>query len=388
MTGRPPLRTRRQMLGLLGVFTTVTASDLAAQTAGRDRGIGGTGLAPTSGSGEDRGIGGTGFVGTIQRFGSIIVNDARITYPAHVAVRIDGKARRASDLRIGHVVHAVAVPESDRLTTRTIIVESEVVGPILSLAENTIEVMGQTVWIGTIARAPWWRKGVRVAVSGLRRADGLIVASLIERRPAGPARVSGILERDEDGYWIAGLKLVAADETLLGQRVTVTGRLTRGGLRPSSFRLAETSYGGRSVDRLSLESYVRAEGDVLRLASGQTVSGVPVSSELAYGGETRAILDTRIAVDGRLVLESIRISNAGGNGEGSGGAGSNAGPGGGPGPGPGGSPGGPGGGAAGGGHGGGHGGGGPGGGPGGGGPGGGGPGGGGPGGGGGGRGGP
>ncbi|PJI51852.1 hypothetical protein CTI14_52480, partial [Methylobacterium radiotolerans] len=40
----------------------------------------------------DRGIGGTGVIGTIRRFGSIVVNDLRIAYPPEVEVRIDGTA--------------------------------------------------------------------------------------------------------------------------------------------------------------------------------------------------------------------------------------------------------------------------------------------------------
>ncbi|TXN24582.1 hypothetical protein [Methylobacterium sp. WL9] len=45
---------------------------------------------------SDRGIGGTGVIGTIRRFGSIVVNDLRIGYPHDVAVRIDGAPARAA----------------------------------------------------------------------------------------------------------------------------------------------------------------------------------------------------------------------------------------------------------------------------------------------------
>ena len=72
---------------------------------------------------------GTGVIGTIRRFGSIIVNDLRIAYPPEVEVRIDGAVARAADLKIGHVVHVVARPEGGGLATRRIDVTSEVVGP-------------------------------------------------------------------------------------------------------------------------------------------------------------------------------------------------------------------------------------------------------------------
>ncbi len=40
-------------------------------------------------------------IGTIRRFGSIIVNDLRIAYPKDVAVRIDDAPATAADLKIG-----------------------------------------------------------------------------------------------------------------------------------------------------------------------------------------------------------------------------------------------------------------------------------------------
>lgn len=219
-------------------------------------------------------------------------------------------------------MRVVARPGADTLTTASIDVESEVVGPILSLADGSLNVMGQTVTTGMLQRARWWRKGVRVAVSGLRRTDGSIAASLIEPRPVGPARVAGILERDADGFWIGNLKLLAADEALLGRRVIAIGRLMRGGLSPSRLTADRALAQGAGVDLLSLETYLRAEAGRLRLGSGLDVRDAAFGSTLAAGQEIRAIVDARIEPDGQLRLESIRFSRSGGDGGG--------GPGGGP----------------------------------------------------------
>ncbi|MCX4197091.1 hypothetical protein OMR07_17215, partial [Methylobacterium organophilum] len=131
---------RRFVLRLLAGAATLLPGTIRSQESPRDQGIGGTGMMrtdePRNGSlGEgDRGIGGTGVIGTIRRFGSIVVNDLRIAYPPEVEVRIDGTAARAADLKIGQVVHVVARPEGGGLATRRIDVTSEVVGPVESVA--------------------------------------------------------------------------------------------------------------------------------------------------------------------------------------------------------------------------------------------------------------
>lgn len=327
-----PRVTRRGLFGLLGALSATPV--IAAPSQPRDVGIGGTGYAPTTSGGEDRGIGGTGFIGTIQRFGSIVVNDVRISYPPGASVRIDGEMRRTRDLRIGHVVRVVARPGRDSLSTAAIEVESEVVGPILALSGDMLDVMGQSVDIRGLPRAFWWRKGAWAAVSGLRRTDGVIVASLVEPRPAGTARVAGILERDADGFWIGRLKLTGVDEAALGRRVIVAGRLTRAGLTPARLTLDRAPVQAGSVDLLSIETYLRADGDRLRLGSGLAIRNAAFTA-LAAGREVRAIVDARLDADGELRAESIRVSDSGGDG---GGRGPGAGPAPGSGPAPGGGP--------------------------------------------------
>ena len=178
MSGRLAL-TRRALLASLGSVAAWRPA-IAAPEQPRDVGIGGTGFAPEGSAGSDRGIGGTGFVGTIQRFGSIIVNDSRIAYAQDVPVTIDGLVRSARDLRIGHVVRVVARPDAGGLVTNTIAVEREVVGPVTAVYRDGLDVLGQAVQMRSGEPSKRWRKGEHVAVSGLRRLDGTIVASLVE----------------------------------------------------------------------------------------------------------------------------------------------------------------------------------------------------------------
>lgn len=317
MTPRP-MPTRRAVLAALGAAAASLRPATAAPERPRDVGIGGTGFAPEGQGGGDRGIGGTGFVGTIQRFGSIVVNDRRIAYGPEVPVMVDGQLRGARDLRIGHVVRAVAQMDSSGLVTQAIAVDREVVGPVTAVSADAIEVLGQKVQIAGARPPGAWRRGQHVAVSGLRRLDGTIAASLVERSVQAPSHVLGVLERDDDGFWIGGLRLLVADDTHLGRRVAVIGRIVRGGFLPARIDIAPTIPAAASV---SIESYVRARDGHLQLGSGLSVRSDAFAYGLSPWEEFRAVLDGRFGLDGALSIDNIRLARTDGEGEGhSGGA--------------------------------------------------------------------
>ncbi len=139
--------TRRGLLRLLSGASWLAAAGPAGAAGDKilDQGIGGTGIRPGPDEEGDRGIGGTGVVGTIRGFGSIIVNDLRIAYPADVPVTIDGRPARVEDLRVGQVVRTLAQPGEGGLSTAGIAVIHEVVGPVQGLGADRLTVLGQTV---------------------------------------------------------------------------------------------------------------------------------------------------------------------------------------------------------------------------------------------------
>ena len=295
---------RRLVLRLL---TGAVALPVAAraQEAPRDQGIGGTGLRRSDepragGLGEgDRGIGGTGVIGTIRRFGSIIVNDLRIAYPADVAVLIDGDPAKASDLKIGQVVHVVARPEAGGLATRRIDVTSEVVGRVDSAAPGRLVVLGQTV--STAGLPGDWKPGSRVAVSGLRRPDGVIVASLIEVRDTGPERVAGPVRRGPDGgLRIGGLRLAGADALPQGKRALVTGEISGGTLQVTNAANIGLPF-PPGLKRVSIEAYIGRAGTGLDLGSGYFASGRGDAS-VPRRGSVRAVLNAALSPDGALTV--------------------------------------------------------------------------------------
>ncbi|MBR0950967.1 DUF5666 domain-containing protein [Bradyrhizobium canariense] len=257
---RPPLISRRLLL--MGFWLAGTAMARAQVRRGTDQGIGGTGIT----RGDDHGIGGTGIVGVIQRFGSIYVNGERIAYASDVPVRIDGEAASTKGLRIGQLARVVATRQADgTLVTRNITIASEVSGPIEAVKGNELTVLGQKVVASD--KESKLRAGTQVAVYGLRRTDGVIVASLVEPRREARDRVTGLVERGPDGLRIGGLKLNGVDPLLVGQRVQIEGSASQGAMRAAHTRIDDFS-DLVGASRLSIEAYVQRAGANLQLGSG------------------------------------------------------------------------------------------------------------------------
>jgi len=293
-----PTISRRSLLAVLWLAGT---GRLSAQVRTvEDRGIGGTGL---TSDGDDRGIGGTGIVGVIQRFGSIVVNGERIGYPANVPVRIDGEAASVKALRIGQMARVVALRDRNgTLITRRIDVASEVVGPIDAVKADEMSVLGQRV--RTTGSKDRHRPGTRVAVFGLRRNDGVIVASLIEPRAGATVRVAGVLERGRDRLMrIGGLIVEGANGSLMGRRIVAEGRMANGVMRIDRARPDDFS-DLAGANRLLIEAYVRRTGDDLQLGSGYVLRDL--SRFQPSRGEARVVVNATFGGAGRLQVDSIR----------------------------------------------------------------------------------
>ncbi|MCS3502632.1 hypothetical protein M2189_007857 [Bradyrhizobium japonicum] len=257
---RPPLISRRLLL--TGFWLAGTAMAHAQVKRGTDQGIGGTGIR----RGDDHGIGGTGIVGVIQRFGSIYVNGERVTYASDVPVRIDGEAASPKALRIGQLARVVATRQADgTLVTRNITIASEVAGPIEAVKGNELTVLGQKIVASD--KESKLRAGTQVAVYGLRRTDGVIVASLIEPRREAIERITGLVERGPDGLRIGGLRLSGVDPLLVGQRAQIEGRSSQGTMQAARTRIDDFS-DLVGASRLSIEAYVQRVGSNLQLGSG------------------------------------------------------------------------------------------------------------------------
>jgi hypothetical protein len=271
---KQPIISRRLLLA--GLWFAGSCPAWALDQRGDDQGIGGTGIIHRN---DDRGIGGTGIVGVIQRFGSIFVNGERISYAPNVPVLIDGAVTSAKALRIGQVARILALRQANgTLTTRRIELVSEVTGPIESVKTGEITVLGQKVI--SAGSESWRRPGTQVAVFGLRRTDGVIVASLVEPRSDNATRVAGLLERDRGALRIGGLRLDGMNAALVGRRVQAEGQVVQGAMR------------------------VWRVGSDLRLGSGYVARDVSRFQPTA--GEARVVVDATRDSSGGLRVESVR----------------------------------------------------------------------------------
>ena len=293
---------------LLRTFGGLALSDLGyARAAGdppRDQGIGGTGMSAAPPIEGDRGIGGTGVIGTIRRFGSIVVNDLRIAYPTDATVMIDGRDARIADLRLGQVVSVLAHGSRGRLTTRTIMVEHEVVGPIETVEGATLRVLGQTIDLGK-AR-PGFALGDWVSVSGLRRINGSIVASLVEPATIRTARVNGPVTRRDGQLRIGDLALPAGAAPFADARALAQGHLEGTRFATTSIVSASGPDSLPGARALSVEAYAVRDGAGLRLGSGFALDGT--TSTRAISGRT--VLQFERESDGALRLRGARPTAA------------------------------------------------------------------------------
>jgi len=309
---------RRGFASLLMSGAAVWASRVAAMAPNEaDRGYAGfdgNAVDPAETLGQDRGIGGTGVIGTIRGFGSIVVNELRVGFPAGVRVMVDGRPATPRDLKLGQVVHVLARNHGGGLVTRAIVVRSEVVGPIDVAGPRGLVVLGQHVELEDGLPPLDYLRGDMVAVSGLRRPDGTLVASLVETRPAGPSRLGGPLATGSDGRLTIGtLRIAGLAPSLAGRRVLLVGR--RIGEEFHATRVdVEPRVPFAAADRVSLEGYVARAPNGIRFGSGLDIEVGSATGALRAAvpadQSVLAVVTAKAGPEGRLRVESLRVQRS------------------------------------------------------------------------------
>ena len=149
----------------------------------------------------------------------------------------------------GQVVEVEADGDGQRVRARSIAVRHEVAGRIESIdrTSGTIVVLGQTVSAdkGVVADQKGPRShsqsdlsvGDSIDVSGLRRDDGVIVASRVDRRETGgSALIRGTVTAvDDAGFTVSGLRIAAPPNHQLtrpavGTKLAVIGAMSQDAL--------------------------------------------------------------------------------------------------------------------------------------------------------------
>jgi Domain of unknown function (DUF5666) len=309
--------------GIGGTGAQPTGKPPGDTKKGKDRGgVGGTGISERDGGG----IGGTGIVGVITGFGSVCVNGLEVGYDAGSRVETDGEPSAADRLEVGQLVVIEAERRDGELWAKQLAVRNVAVGPIAAsdARRGEIEVLGQRVMIDDATRladaggAALGRgdltPGRFVAVSGLRRANGSVVATRIESRaPRAQVSVSGPLSaQGRDQFAVAGLGVVppagGVPPAVVDDIALVVGRLDAATGTLHAERIEPALDFAAAPERLSVEGFVQQ-----RSSAGFRIDHIDVDvSKLGAGAavataDTRVVVSGPVAADGRLKAERIDL---------------------------------------------------------------------------------
>ena len=257
-----------------------------------DRGIGGTGIDNNAIQTADRGIGGTGIVGVVTGFSSVCVAGLEVGYDSTTPVNIAGSPASVEELRAGQVVAIDATQNSTGLRATTIRVRHEVTGPVQSVsADGVLTVAGQRVILDPAVRGVTaLKRGDWVAVSGIRRPEGAIVATRVDYATPGVVTVHGRLDESNQVWRLGGLIVQTAPGSTLpsGRFVVATGEernseLLTDSIVPDLLVSNPPAYFGDAAQRFVIESFVRAADGSIETSGGFSarLAGAPSEAGLS-----------------------------------------------------------------------------------------------------------
>lgn len=299
-------------------------------------GVGGTGAPGRSGVGGSgniaSGVGGTGkavgVVGTITGFASICIDGVEVNYTPTTTVSVNGLPGSLNNLAVGQVVTVSAAgdgSDSGVVSGVQVSILNAVAGPIAAInaSAQSFTVLGQNVRVTAqtliadatgIKTFDFLQTGALVRVSGLRLANGDIVASRVETALSlDQASVLGpVTASDATGFSIYGLRVAYADVTgsssVTSGEVMVSGILNGGSLQAQRISVGPSLDFAQQVDKLVLEGYIDSIG-----TSTMTVGGVSVSLAatplVSSGGIADLRVNQRIQVYGRLLPDHSIVAD-------------------------------------------------------------------------------
>ena len=282
------------------------------------------------------GIGRTGFAyGPITTFGSVVVNGVRYD-TSGAGFTVNDPAGSQSDLSVGDVVIVKGTVNSDGVTgtADSVSFEDAVTGPVqeVDIPLSFMVVLGQTVLIspdtsfddsfGTASLAGV-SVGMIVEVSGQYDANGDIVATRVEPKPAGSQfEVHGQVS----GLDAAGTTFMLSD-LVVDYGSALLDNFPGGQISNGDFVEAKGNALGAGDDliatRVELEALLPAAGDgdsgeiegfITRFASAQDfdVAGFPVTtngSTVFEGGSAADLgLNVKVEAEGRVDAQGVLVA--------------------------------------------------------------------------------
>lgn len=289
-----------------------TANGVIAKEAG----IGGTGHV-----GGEGGIGGTGIVGIITGFGSVWVNGLEVQYDAKTEIGGNGSTT-SSDLAIGQVVVIEAKEKNKELHANKISAINAVAGAVSKVDTNNgkFEVLGQTVMTNVKTVFPdkqgllLPKAGDQVKVSGLRMANGEIVATRIEHatQKIEPMIVGPVTAINGNLIEIYGLHIAVTTSKAMnvGTEISIQGELSGGVLIARNVHSSPASDLFGKTEQVNLQGYLEASSKDGQLKMGNieiVVADSAKGSEKIKAGELVQIMG-RYASDHKVLVDRIEIS--------------------------------------------------------------------------------
>jgi len=293
-------------------------------------------------------------VGPISGFGSVIVNGVRYDTD-NAEFIINGKTGSQADLGVGsYITVEASVDSSGNATAQSVKYNDEVQGPISSIdtVNNRMVVLGQTVIIDgntsfdsliTPRSLLGLAVGDIVEISGTSDADGNIIASRVEREPAGSGyEIRGVVANLDTNsltftinqltidYSQAVLEDFGTNSLVNGILVDAEGRNLNNADALIATKVEYEGADGRDDDSVGNENdEAEIEGIVTEFISSSDfkLAGVSIitsgSTRYKYGTAADIALNVRLEVEGRydaaqaLVAEEIEFKNSNSSGGGS-----------------------------------------------------------------------
>ena len=270
----------------------------------------GTGLAASSAT--------RGIYGTVTGYASLCV--------AGIEVQIDSASASLSGEgtelpAIGETIEVLASGEGDSVQARSITRRPAAIGPVESIdtKAGTARVLAQAVVFDGATRSRGrdgndsdvagaaLREGEMVRVSGLRRADGVIVAARLDRAAGDTVTLTGVVSRSGRGEML--VSRIRIDTTAIttptpkkGEQVTVRGRVVEGRIVAEVLEQPLAALTSAGVERLDVEGFVANDGRTVSVGALQMEA--PRSAAVASGARVR--FSASIAKGGTVAVQHVR----------------------------------------------------------------------------------
>ncbi|HMH16902.1 MAG TPA: DUF5666 domain-containing protein [Burkholderiales bacterium] len=299
-------------------------------------GTGGTGIRAEGGIGgtgarAEGGIGGTGIradtdlglIGVVTGFASICVNGVEVHYDTATPVTVNGQPASTAALALGQTVAVRAIGAATEARARSVAVIEAVAGPVTAVDQSagSAQVFGQRVRLASstvfgpgVTREAFGRiqAGETLRVSGLRTADGTIMATRIELAPAGAALAFGPLTRDASGALrIGGLQIDPRSPALAQLAsaegaVLVTGRAQNGRLVAEQVLTAPLA-AALAPERFIVQAYVAEVRGERELRAGGLIFSVDPQLSAALAPNRLVRLSGHTEASSRHVVDRVEF---------------------------------------------------------------------------------